>query len=157
MMLAHTTSGLSTTPSVHKKEAMGIRFKTLYKTVFLVALIMNFMDYTITQIGLSQFPPWWEANPYIRLLMRMGLNPHFASTIVFLISLAFIIGAYQLLKGYLNHEPYSQSLSQVGKYLWNLPTVRARDLSIFACLALAIVLIIQHAQGFISWLKLFIA
>ena len=133
-----------------------MHFKTLYKTIFLIALIINIMDYTITQLGFSQFPPWWEANPYIRLLMRIGVKPHLASTIVFAISLAFIIAAYQLLGGYLGQEPYSEHLRHVGRYLWNLSAVKARDLSIFACLALAIVLIIQHSQGFVSWLIIFI-
>ncbi|PUA34381.1 MAG: hypothetical protein B9J98_00625 [Candidatus Terraquivivens tikiterensis] len=132
-----------------------MQFKTLYKTVFALTIILDSLDYAVTQIGLSRYPAWSEANPYVRLLMHYGLNPHLSSTIVFLTSLAFIFGAYYTLKGYLNSEPYCNSLTKVGKYLWNLSTINAKDLSIFACLALAIVLITQHAQGFISWLRLF--
>jgi hypothetical protein len=129
-------------------------FRSFYKGFFLAVLVLDFMDYTITQVGFSRYPVWFEANPYIRLLMTRGFDPHLASTIVLLTSLAFIVGSYYLLKEYLAHEPYTQDLKHVGKYLWNLSTIKARDLSIFACLALAIVLAVQHLQGFISWLRL---
>lgn len=121
-----------------------------------MALIVDFMDYGITQVGFSRFPPWFEANPYIRLLMGSGVNPYLASSIVFSVTIAFVLGAYYVLKGYLNEGPYSGSMREVGKYLWNLSTTSVRDLAVFACLALVAVLMVQHLAGFLTWLTLLI-
>ena len=133
-----------------------MRFKTFYRLVFLAAVIVDFMDYGITQVGFSRFSPWFEANPYVRILMGSGVNAYLASSIVFSVTIAFVLGAYYVLKGYLDEQPYSGGMREVGGYLWNLSTTNARDLAVFACLALVVVLIVQHLFGFLTWLTLFV-
>jgi len=130
-------------------------FKTLYKSLFVLAFIIAFADYIITNLAFARFPIWFEANIWIRLLFRF-VNPYMASTIVFMITLLFLMGSYNLLRGWLNQPPYSSSLRELGVYLWSLSEVRARDRAIFACLALLIVFIIQHGMGFTSWVVTFI-
>jgi MFS family permease len=131
-----------------------MKFKTLYKAFLLLAVLSDFIDYLITQMGFQRFAPLFEANPYIRLLMRW-FNPFLASTIVFAFTLALILGAYMLSRSYLREEPYSGHLKDVWNYLTKSGTVKGRDLFIFASIALYIIFIHMHLTGFISWLRLF--
>jgi len=70
-----------------------MRFKTLYRIVLVVALIVDFMDYMVTQVGFSRFSPWFEANPYVRILMGFGVDEYLASSVVFSVTVAFVLGA----------------------------------------------------------------
>jgi hypothetical protein len=130
-----------------------MKFKTLYKAFMLVAVATDLADYFVTQIGLRKFIPLFEANPYIRLLMHW-FSPFLASTILFLITLVLILGAYKLSTSYFNEKPYNGNLKDVWNYLTKSGTVKARDLVIFASIALYIVFIHMHLTGFISWLRL---
>jgi len=130
-----------------------MRFKTLYRAFFLIALLADLMDYLITLKAFEKFPAWLETNPYIRLLMQ-HFTPFIASTIVFIITLALIITAYKLCAGYFNQEPYNSHLKPVWNHLWRSGTVRGRDLAIFASIALYIVFIHMHLTGFLSWLQI---
>jgi len=131
-----------------------MKFKTFYKIFLFVAVATALADYFITQMGFKTFIPLFEANPYIRLLMRW-FSPFLASTILFLITLVLILGAYKLSTSYFNAEPYNGHLKDVWNYLTKSGTVKGRDLIIFATIALYIIFIHMHLTGFISWLRLF--
>ena len=132
---------------------LRMKFRTLYNTFFLFAIVADFADYIITQVGLRRFPAWFEANLYVRVFMRW-LDPFLASTIVFLITLTLIIGSYKLLSKTLNQKPYSESLKEVGRYVWTANTVKSTDILVFTSIALYIALMYIHALGFLTWLKL---
>lgn len=66
-----------------------------------------------------------------------------------------LLGSYWLVRGWLDEHPYSSGMRDLTDYLWNLSVVKARDLVIFSCLTLTVVLIAQHSMGFASWLILF--
>lgn len=131
-----------------------MKFKALFKAIFLLAVLADLADYAITQFGFERFSPWLERNIYVRLLMRW-FNPYLASTILFLVTLGLVVGAYKLCTGYFNEDPYSGHLREVWNYLWRSGTVKGRDLIIFASIALYIIFIHMHLTGFISWLRLF--
>ena len=130
-----------------------MRFKTLYRAFFLIALLADLMDYIITLKAFERFPAWLETNPYIRLLMQ-HYSPFIASTIVFAITLALITAAYILTRSYFKEDPYDGHLRDVWNHLWRSGTVRGRDLFIFASIALYIVFIHMHLTGFLSWLRI---
>jgi hypothetical protein len=119
-----------------------------------LAVISGLMDYAITLLGFMRFSWLLEANPFIRaLILNFKLNPYLACTMVFAITLIFILSAYKSLGAWLNTTPYSESLRDVRKYLWNLSSIHSRDLAIFACLALNVYFTVQHLTGFLSWLR----
>jgi len=126
-------------------------FKSFYRYFYLLAMIVAFIDYIVTNIGITWYPVWFEANPLKRLLFHF-MNPYLASSIVFMITFFFTFGSYWLLRDFLNQKPYSLSMKDVGNYLWNLSEIKIRDLSIFACLALVLVFITQHLIGAFSWI-----
>jgi hypothetical protein len=83
------------------------------------------------------------------------MDPYIALSSVFAFTLALVIGSYLALRSWLSQEPYSSNLRQLGSYLWTLNDVKARDLTIFACLVLISVFAYQHAVGLTSWLWTF--
>ncbi len=130
-----------------------MRFKMVFKALFILAVLADIMDYFITQMGFESFSSGLETNQYVRLMMQW-VNPYLASTIVFLVTLGLIIGAERLSKGYLNDIPYSGGLRDVGEYLWRGGTIKIRDLIIFASLILYVIFIHMHLSGFLSWLSI---
>jgi hypothetical protein len=132
-----------------------VRFKTVFKTLLYLALASSIIDFALTLYGFSRFIVFWEVNPYIMFLMRF-INPYLAATIVFFIMLIFVAIGYTLTRGCLDTYPYSGSLRDVAKYLWNSENVRASDLSIFALTALYAYLTYIHITGALSWIMLFL-
>jgi len=132
-----------------------MKFRTLYNTFLVFAIIAVLADYIITQIGFRHFPAWFEANPYVRVLLRW-LDPFLASTIVFLTTLTLIMGSYRLLSKTLNEKPYSETLKDVGRCVWTANTLKSRDILVFASIALYLAFTYIHMLGFLAWLKLLI-
>jgi len=132
-----------------------VSFKSLYRAILVVAISVALLDYLVTLIAFANYPVWLEANVWIRLMMAGGMNPYLAVSLVFVFTLGLVIGSYLTLRSWLSQKPYSSNLRQLGSYLWTLNDIRARDLAIFACLALIAVFVYQHAVGLTSWLWTF--
>jgi len=130
-------------------------FKTLYQAFMAIAINVAVLDYLVTLIAFANYPPFLEANVWIRLLMAGGMDPYLALSSVFVLTLALVIGSYWALRSWLSQEPYSSDLRRLGSYLWTLNDIRARDLAIFACLVLISVFAYQHVAGLTSWLWTF--
>lgn len=135
------------------KEVQCMKFKTVYKAVFLIAISADFLDYLFTEIGFIRFTPYLETNLFIRFLMRW-IDPHLASTTVFGVTLVMIIVAYKYTSGYLGEQPYSQELGNVLHYLWTGGTFNIRDAAIFASMTLSIMVAYIHFLAFLEWLHL---
>jgi len=125
-------------------------FKSFYRYLYTFAVMAAFLDYAITNVGITKYPIWFEANPFKRIMFRY-MNPHLASTIVFMVTFLFVFGSYWLLREHLNQTPYNSTMKTVGQYLWNLSDIKIRDLTIFACLALILLFTTQHIIGTLSW------
>jgi len=130
-------------------------FKSLYQVILAIAINVAVLDYLVTLIAFANYPPFLEANVWIRLLMAGGMDPYVAVSLVFAFTLALVIGSYLALRSWLSQEPYSSNLRQLGSYLWTLSDIRTRDLAIFACLAWIAVFAYQHVAGLTSWLWTF--
>jgi hypothetical protein len=130
-----------------------VRFKTVFKALLHLALASSIVDFALTLYGFSRFIAFWEVNPYITFLMRF-INPYLAATLVFSITLIFLVVGYALAKSCLSIHPYSGSLMDVARYLWNSEDIRTIDISIFALTALYAYLTYIHATGALSWITL---
>ena len=132
-----------------------MRFRSLFKMLLLLAIASSLADLTLTLLGFSMFLEYWEINPYVRFLM-LFLNPYLAVAVVSSITLASATAGYVLARGCLGTYPYSGSLRDVAKYLWDSENVRASDLSIFALTAFYAYLTYIHVTGALSWIMLFL-
>jgi len=119
-----------------------VRFRTLYRSLFLTSLLFLFLDFIVTQVGFTRFP--WLAR-YV--------NPHLACLTV-LVTLLCLVLAYRGCQCYLARMPYAADLGDVWRYLMRKGPISKSDLAVFASIALYLAFIHMHLMGLLSWLRL---
>lgn len=117
------------------------------------ALATLTLDYVVTVVGFQRYLAFMEINPHIMFLMRF-MSPFLAASIVFFVTLAFVLGSYWAARGYFKKSPYNRGLRRVWKHLW-LGSPTRRDLVIFALIALYLYLAYIHLWGASTWIDLF--
>ncbi|MDI6860138.1 MAG: hypothetical protein QMC85_06560 [Methanocellales archaeon] len=130
-----------------------MKFKTLFKAVFSLAIIALVMDYFMTVYGFAVLSYHYETNPIIRSLIRAGVDPFVSLSIVFIATLALILIAIDSVMPWLDAEPYSGDMHHVGRYMLTAKKrYTARDIVMFGCLVLLTYIMVGHILGFLSWL-----
>lgn len=131
-----------------------MRFKNLFRIFTGLAIFSVFLDYIVTVWGFHRYIAFMEINPHIRFLMRF-MDRYLAASVVFFLTLAFVLASYWVVSKYLRESPYDGGLRKVWRYLWHTESVTRRDLVIFALIALYIYFVYVHIWGAKTWIDMF--
>lgn len=130
-----------------------MRFAIVARALMFASILADSLDYVLTEAGYTRFSYLLENNPYV-ILARHFLSPEGASAAVFGTSLGLIVVSYMFgVASVLRSAPYNGTLSEVARYMVG-PTVRGRDIFLFAVMAGYAVLIQIHLSGAVRWLRL---